>query len=309
MKKFEHLLYKEKINVSFEEIEGASASTAMEGTEDGGDNALKNAGANKVQFRMTLSKPLKKLVIEEALTAAGYSSVLEGGLEEGREYQTVKIVLDDENKEAVKTAIQSAFEIPQSIKRIVSIGATVAGEMKSRAILAVIFSCIATIFYVWFRFGDFKFGSSAIIAVIHDILITLGAVAVADHLFGNMKIDSSMVAAFLTVIGYSLNDTIVIFDRIRENMGGRGKILTPQLVNDSINQTLSRTLLTGITTIGVLFALFFLGGPEIHGFAFVMLVGIMVGTYSTIFIACPMLLRWQGLDSTPRVLPGQTKRS
>lgn len=309
MKKFEHLLYKEKINVSFEEIEGASASAAMAGSEDGGDNALKNAGANKVQFRMTLSKPLKKLVIEEALTAAGYSSVLEGGLEEGREYQTVKIVLDDENKEAVKTAIKSAFEIPQSIKRIVSIGATVAGEMKSRAILAVIFSCIATIFYVWFRFGDFKFGSSAIIAVIHDILITLGAVAVADHLFGNMKIDSSMVAAFLTVIGYSLNDTIVIFDRIRENMGGRGKILTPQLVNDSINQTLSRTLLTGITTIGVLFALFFLGGPEIHGFAFVMLVGIMVGTYSTIFIACPMLLRWKGLDSTPRVLPGQTKRS
>ena len=186
-----------------------------------------------------------------------------------------------------------------------SIGSTVAEEMKSRAILGVIFSCIATIFYVWFRFGDFKFGSSAIIAVIHDILITLGAVAVADYLFGNMKIDSAMVAAFLTVIGYSLNDTIVVFDRIRENMGGRGKILTPQLVNDSINQTLSRTLLTGITTIGVLCALFFLGGPEIHGFAFVMLVGIIVGTYSTIFIACPMLLRWRGLTPSIQPLPQQ----
>ncbi len=88
-------------------------------------------------------------------------------------------------------------------------------------------------------------------------------------------------------------------------MGGRGKILTPQLVNDSINQTLSRTLLTGITTIGVLLALFFLGGPEIHGFAFVMLVGIIVGTYSTIFIACPMLLRWKGLSLESPMLPKQ----
>ncbi|MEK7289705.1 MAG: protein translocase subunit SecD [Planctomycetota bacterium] len=301
MKKFENLLYKEKINVSFEEIKDASAGTDAGGADVG--------SAKTVQFRMTLSKPLKKLVIEEALTAAGYSSVLESNLDEGREYQTVKVVLNVDNKEAAKTAIKSAFEIPQPIKRIVSIGATVAGEMKSRAILAVIFSCFVTIFYVWFRFGDFKFGSSAIIAVIHDILITLGAVAVADHLFGNMKIDSSMVAAFLTVIGYSLNDTIVIFDRIRENLGGHGKLLTPQLVNDSINQTLSRTLLTGITTIGVLFALFFLGGPEIHGFAFVMLVGIIVGTYSTIFIACPMLLRWKGLEPERQVLPGQTKKS
>jgi len=183
------------------------------------------------------------------------------------------------------------------------IGLLVADEMKNRAILGVIFSCIVTIFYVWLRFGDFKFGSSAIIAVIHDILITLGAVAVADYLFGNMKIDSSMVAAFLTVVGYSLNDTIVIFDRIRENMGIRGKILTPELVNDSINQTLSRTLLTGITTIGVLCALFFLGGPEIHGFAFVMMVGITVGTYSTIFIACPMLLKWKGFVSAGQPLP------
>jgi len=156
------------------------------------------------------------------------------------EYQTVNISFNSQqNVEAVKSTIKNAFEMPNPLKRVVSIGATVAGEMKSRAILAVIFSCIATIFYVWFRFGDFKFGSAAIIAVIHDILITLGAVAVADYLFGNMKIDSAMVAAFLTVIGYSLNDTIVIFDRIRENMGVRGNMLTPQLVNDSINQTCS----------------------------------------------------------------------
>lgn len=295
---FKDNLYKEKIDVSLELIKEGYGGTADTETPQ-------IMETNSAQFRMTLSKPLKKEVIEEVLASAGYHNVLEQGLEAGVEYQTVKIILNSQTAENVETTIKNAFEIPQPLKRIVSIGATVAGEMKGRAILAVIFSCIATIFYVWFRFGDFKFGSSAIIAVIHDILITLGAVAVADYLFGNMKIDSAMVAAFLTVVGYSLNDTIVVFDRIRENMGGRGKILTPQMVNESINQTLSRTLLTGVTTIGVLCALFFLGGPEIHGFAFVMLVGIIVGTYSTIFIACPMLLKWRGLPATSQVLPRQ----
>ncbi len=296
--KFKDSLYKEKIDVSFELIKDVSENTGI-------NKANQEKEPNLAQFRMMLSKPLKRHVIEEVLTAAGYPNVLEEGLEEGREYQTVRIVFNPQNAETIEKTIKSAFEIPNPLKRIVSIGSTVAGEMKSRAILGVIFSCIATIFYVWLRFGDFKFGAAAIIAVIHDILITLGAVAVADYLFGNMKIDSSMVAAFLTVVGYSLNDTIVIFDRIRENMGGRGNMLTPQLVNDSINQTLSRTLLTGVTTIGVLFALFFLGGPEIHGFAFVMLVGIFVGTYSTIFVACPMLLKWKGLSSINQVLPRQ----
>ncbi|MBM2833825.1 MAG: hypothetical protein HW406_986, partial [Candidatus Brocadiaceae bacterium] len=265
--KFKGNLYTEKIDVSFE--------------------VLKDVSGQEKEPSPALSKPLKKEVIEEALTSAGYPNMLEQGLESGTEYQTVKIALNSQqNEEAIKSTIKNAFEMPNPLKRVVSIGSTVAGEMKSRAILAVIFSCIATIFYVWFRFGDFKFGSAAIIAVIHDILITLGAVAVADYLFGNMKIDSAMVAAFLTVIGYSLNDTIVIFDRIRENMGVRGNMLTPQLVNDSINQTLSRTL-------------------EIQGFAFVMLVGIIVGTYSTIFIACPMLLKWKGLAPASQALPRQ----
>lgn len=298
--KFKATLYKEKIDVSFELIKDVSGSKVQPVAE-----MAQEKEQNSAQFRMTLSKPLKKEAIEEVLDSAGYPNALEQGLEVGQEYQTVRIALNPRNAETIEKTIKTAFEIPQPLKKIVSIGATVAGEMKSRAILGVIFSCIATIFYVWFRFGDFKFGSSAIIAVIHDILITLGAVAVADYLFGNMKIDSAMVAAFLTVVGYSLNDTIVIFDRIRENLGGRGNLLTPQLVNDSINQTLSRTLLTGVTTIGVLLALFFLGGPEIHGFAFVMLVGIIVGTYSTIFIACPMLLKWKGLSPVSQILPQQ----
>ncbi|MBM4054171.1 MAG: protein translocase subunit SecD [Planctomycetes bacterium] len=265
--KFKDNLYEERINVTFEEV-----------------------GA--YQYNMILSKPLGKETLEKILDSTGHAGLLAGNLAVDKEYQTVTIAFNEQqNIGSVQDAIQKAFIIPSPLKRIVSIGSTVADEMKSRAILGVFFACVAIIFYVWFRFGDFKFGSAAIIAVIHDILITLGVVAVADSLFGNMKIDSSMVAAFLTVVGYSLNDTIIVFDRIRENMGGHGRILNAQLINESINQTLSRTLLTGVTTIGVLFSLFFLGGAEIHGFAFVMLTGIIVGTYSTIFIATPLLLR------------------
>lgn len=306
--KFKDNLYKEKIDVSLESVRDISGGAENRDTQlAAADPQLNQESKNvpdQVQFRMTLSKPLKKEIIEEVLASAGYSNVLEQDLETGLEYQTVNITLNaQQDIKGLEQTVKSAFEIVNPFKRIVSIGSTVASEIKSRAILGVIFSCIATIFYVWFRFGNFQFGASAIVAVIHDILITLGAVAVADYFFGNMKIDSAMVAAFLTVVGYSLNDTIVVFDRIRENMGGRGKILTPELVNESINQTLSRTLLTGITTIGVLCALFFVGGAEIHGFAFVMLVGILVGTYSTIFIACPMLLRWRRLSPESQMLP------
>ncbi|MCF6148601.1 MAG: protein translocase subunit SecD [Candidatus Kuenenia sp.] len=279
--RFKDNLYEEKINVTFQE-------------------------AGDFRFNMVLSKPLRKETIEKVLTSAGYREMLVGNLAMDKEYQTVTIAFNEQqNIGLIKEDIKKAFIIPSPLKRIVSIGSTVADEMKSRAILGVFFACAVTIFYVWFRFGDFRFGSAAIIAVIHDILVTLGVVAMADYLFGNMKIDSAMVAAFLTVVGYSLNDTIIVFDRIRENMGGHGKILNAQIINDSINQTLSRTVLTSLTTIGVLFSLFFLGGAEIHGFSFVMLTGIIVGTYSSIFIASPLLLRRQ---TTSKASPALQKQ-
>ncbi|MBT3879026.1 MAG: protein translocase subunit SecD [Candidatus Scalindua sp.] len=184
---------------------------------------------------------------------------------------------------------------PDPFKRVVSIGSTVAGEMKSRAALALFFACIAIIIYIWFRFGELKFGVSAVITLVHDVLITVGAVAVADHfgnVFGDVKLNLPMVAAFLTLIGYSLNDTIVLFDRIRENLVGKNKSITKELVNNSINQNLNRTIITSLTTFGVVAALFFVGGTAIHGFAFVMMVGVVVGTYSSIFIASPILLDW-----------------
>ena len=172
--------------------------------------------------------------------------------------------------------------------------------MKSRAALALFFACLAIIIYIWFRFGELKFGVAAVLALVHDVLITVGAVAIADHygnIFGDVKLNLPMIAAFLTLIGYSLNDTIIVFDRIRENLAGKHKTITKELIDASINQTLSRTALTSLTTFGAVAALYFVGGTAIHGFAFVMMVGIVVGTYSSIFIASPICLTGNSLKS------------
>ena len=194
---------------------------------------------------------------------------------------------------------------PDPFKRVVSIGSTVASEMKSRAVLALIFACAAIIIYIWFRFGEIKFGVSAVITLVHDVLITVGAVAIAGYfgsVFGDIKMNLPMVAAFLTLIGYSLNDTIVLFDRIRENLAGKNKTITKELINSSINQNLNRTVITSLTTFGVVSALFFVGGTAIHGFAFVMMVGVVIGTYSSIFIASPMLLDWDNVKMVLRII-------
>ena len=205
--------------------------------------------------------------------------------------------------EEARTRIASAFANPDPFRSVETIGSVVAGEMKNKAILAVLLSWIAIIFYIWFRFGEVKFGLAAVTALIHDVLMTAGAVGVADALsgtaigaalgFSDIKINVTMIAAFLTLIGYSINDTIVVFDRIRENMGGARRRVDPALVDSSINQILSRTLLTSFTTFMVLIVLYIMGGPVIHGFAFVMTFGVLVGTYSSIFIASPILIGWE----------------
>ena len=194
---------------------------------------------------------------------------------------------------------------PDPFKRVVSIGSTVAAEMKSRALLALIFACAAIIIYIWFRFGEIKFGVSAVITLVHDVLITVGAVAIAGYfgnVFGDIKLNLPMIAAFLTLIGYSLNDTIVLFDRIRENLAGKNKTISKELINSSINQNLNRTVITSLTTFGVVSALYFVGGTAIHGFAFVMMVGVVVGTYSSIFIASPLLLDWTNVKMVLRII-------
>ncbi|HBE67311.1 MAG TPA: protein translocase subunit SecDF [Planctomycetaceae bacterium] len=173
----------------------------------------------------------------------------------------------------------------------------VASEMQNRAIGAILVSLIFIVAYIWFRFQKVAYGLAAVVALVHDVLITLGVIALCHWLSGplgflmieDFKIGLTEVAAFLTIIGYSLNDTIVVFDRIRE-VRGRSPRLTPEMVNTSVNQTLSRTLLTSGTTLLTVLLLYIFGGEGIHAFAFALLIGVLVGTYSSIFVASPVLL-------------------
>jgi SecD/SecF fusion protein len=185
---------------------------------------------------------------------------------------------------------------------------SVGREMQLTAVGAVVFSLAAIVLYLWFRFHGANFGIAACIALIYDVLITLVIVVLAAYLsdtsFGRIfqlsdfKINLPMIAAFLTIVGYSLNDKIVVFDRIRE-VRGKNPRLTPAMVNQSVNQTLSRTLLTASTTLVVILVLYFMGGEGIHGFSFCLFTGIVVGTFSSIYIASPVLLWLMNREARP----------
>ena len=169
------------------------------------------------------------------------------------------------------------------------IGPTIGRELVKKALGAILGSMAGMLIYIWIRF-QFQWGLAAVIALFHDALITLGLFALFDY-----EMSLPVVAAFLTLIGYSVNDTVVIFDRIRENVRARGGTITnmPELINQSLNQTLSRTILTSLLTWIVCVALFLMGGPALRDFSFVLVFGIIVGSYSTIYIAAPVLVVWQ----------------
>lgn len=178
------------------------------------------------------------------------------------------------------------------VRRTEMVGPQVGMELREKGLFSILYAILGILVYVSWRF-EFRFAVGAIVALAHDVLVTLGFFS----LFGK-EIDLPIIAAFLAIIGYSLNDTIIIYDRIRENTGRYPNEGFAATVNRSINETLSRTLLTSGTTLIVVAALFFLGGSVIHNFAFAMLVGIIAGTYSTIFVASAIILVWE--KSYPR---------
>lgn len=167
-----------------------------------------------------------------------------------------------------------------------TVGPRIGSELRRDAIKAILISLVLILVYISWRF-EFKFAVGAVAALFHDVLITLGI-----FVFLNLEISLAVVAAFLTIIGYSLNDTIVVFDRIRENLKVMRREDYINIFNRSINQTLSRTLLTSMTTFVVVMILFFFGGEVIHIFSFALVVGIVVGTYSSVFIASPVVVEW-----------------
>jgi SecD/SecF fusion protein len=204
-----------------------------------------------------------------------------------------------ETLERVLRSAQQTFNNAPEPERLEVFDSQLAADTRQQALFAILASWVAMLLYLWFRFGNWTFGLAAVLCLIHDLSFTLGAIAVCHYLhlvpgmnllgIQDFKIDLAAVAALLTLVGYSVNDTIVVFDRIRE-VRGKDPRLTPQMINDSVNQTLGRTVLASLTVFLVAFVLYAFGGEGVHLFSFIMLVGVIVGTYSSIFVASPLLL-------------------
>jgi preprotein translocase subunit SecF len=203
--------------------------------------------------------------------------------------QTNEAALDT-GREQIMDALRTHYDSSigtKNIRNVQVVGPTVGRQLEKQAGLATLYSMAGMLVYLWFRF-QLIYGIAAVVACFHDTLITLGAFALT-----NQEISLTVIAAILTLIGYSMNDTIVVFDRIRENLRLSRRESLPDVVNRSINQTLSRTVLTsGLTFITVL-SLFVFGGQVLKGFSFALVIGILIGTYSSIAVAAPMLVAWQ----------------
>lgn len=183
------------------------------------------------------------------------------------------------------------------IRRVETVGAKVGGELKSKAIQSAFYALIGILIYIGFRFKGGRYGIAAVVALFHDVLIALGI-----FVFMEKEFTLTIVAAVLTIIGYSLNDTIVVFDRIRENVARFPKRSLQEVINLSVNECMSRTILTSVTTFLVVFALFVFGGDIIHDFSFAMLIGLVVGTYSSIFVASPVVIYFDSENFQKTVL-------
>ena len=230
------------------------------------------------------NQPVKSFVYISSHPEAGFRQLTEDELRQ---------FVDNES-----TKVLAAAKLESSLPRVTQIDPSVGEEAKNQAMVAIVLSLIAILIYIWFRFNDFRFGFGAVVTLFHDTCVNVGMVVACTYiaatvigqklLIGDFKIDLTMIAAFLTLLGYSINDTIVIYDRIRENR--RKGIINAQIINDSINETLSRTILTSTATALVVVTMYIFGGTALRGFNFAMLFGIVEGTYSSIAISAPVLL-------------------
>tara|TARA_B100001057_G_scaffold270663_1_gene270820 strand:- start:177 stop:878 length:702 start_codon:yes stop_codon:yes gene_type:complete len=187
--------------------------------------------------------------------------------------------------EVIKNNLDQSFGNSFEFRRVENVGPKVSSELLRSGIIAISLSLILMLIYIWIRF-EWQFSLGAILALFHDVIVTLGLFSLLS-----LEINLSIIAAVLTIVGYSMNDTVVIFDRVRENLRKYSNIKIYELTNISINETLSRTLITSITTLLALFAIFFFGGEILKGFSFAMIVGVIFGTYSSIYIANTVLVR------------------
>jgi preprotein translocase subunit SecF len=255
------------------------------------------AGGTLVQLKFQQKVSISD--IRGALTPVGLGdSVIQDFGQEGQNEYLVRLERTSIELgslgEKIRGALAGQFSRnPAEIRRIESVGPKVGKELRERATWSVIAATIMMGAYIWFRF-ELRFGVGAVIALIHDVLVTIGALLLANYEF-----DLTIVAALLTIVGFSVNDTVIVCDRIRENMRRSKREALEKIINTSINETLSRTIITTGTALLVLVALFVLGGAVIRPFAFALLIGFFSGVYSTIFIASPVILLWEkGQKST-----------
>ena len=195
----------------------------------------------------------------------------------------------DADRIRIVSALQAHYDNPVvlPLRNVMVVGPTVGKQLEKQALLATLYSMLGMLVYLWFRF-QLIYGVAAVVACFHDTLITVGAFALL-----NKEISLTVIAAILTLVGYSMNDTIVVFDRIRENLRLSRRESLPDVVNRSINQTLSRTVLTSGLTFLTVLSLYIFGGQVLNGFSLALVIGILIGTYSSIAVAAPMLVAWQ----------------
>ncbi len=248
------------------------------------------AGGTIVQVKYDTDAPIKKMrlalqgnVLFNGASISEFGSPDEVVIRMKTTTGNVTQDIGDETRVALKGT--GNFEI----RRVDIVGPTVGAELKEKGIMSLLLAVLGILVYVAFRF-EWRFAVASIVALVHDVSIALGAVALFS-----IDVNLDVLAALLTILGYSLNDTIIVFDRIREGVTGSKNVELEETINESITRTLARTTLTSLTTFFVVFTLFVFGGEIIHAFAFTLLVGVIVGTYSSIFVASPILL-WFGFD-------------
>ena len=207
-----------------------------------------------------------------------YVTMIRIQAQEGQEAVTADVIRDIEA--ALKTVVPDI-----SFVSVESVGPKVSGELIQTAVIAVLLAIAAVLIYIWLRF-EWQFALGAVAALVHDVILTIGVFSELQ-----IRFDLAIIAALLTIVGYSLNDTVVVFDRVRENLRKYKKLDLKAVLNLSINETLSRTVMTSVTTLLALISLFVLGGDVIRGFVFAMIWGVIVGTYSSIFVASAVLLK------------------
>ncbi|MBN2404644.1 MAG: protein translocase subunit SecF [Coriobacteriia bacterium] len=246
---------------------------------------------------MNLAQRLTAAEVKERMAVRGIEVEVEptGGADSGP--AGFRVTAAGMAARPLQQALAQAFQgnLSDPFPQVEQVGPHIAGSIRVAAVFLTVMAWLVMICYIWFRFHELRWGVAGVIALVHDVLVTVGFLAFFGKPF-NMQI----IAALLTIIGYSINDTIVVFDRIRENRRLRREPLA-KLVDVSINQTLGRTILTSLTVLVVLVSLFLFGGSSIHDFAFAMIVGVVAGTYSTVFIAAPILAFGQKTSASSKV--------